>query len=94
MTVEQLRAVWETLTELVDAWNDAAADEDRGRANNALAVTLYDDGSGRIGRRNWHDGTVDDWHEFNNFEELVVVLRDSEGVEFDPEATEPNGGGG
>lgn len=45
---ESLRVGMEILTEIIDQWNDACADEDRGRCNNALGLIIYDDGSGRV----------------------------------------------
>ncbi len=80
----QLEAVHDALVEVVDAWNDAAADEDRGWSNNAICLTLYDDGSGSIGRRRGKD-TVEDWHDFDDFEQLVKVLKDGENVAFEEE---------
>lgn len=82
LTREQLEAVIEGLVVIVDSWNDAAADEDRGRSNDAICLTLWDDGSGRIGRRSWFESNqVEDWHEFNNLDELIQKLRD-EGLEI------------
>lgn len=88
MTRAQLEAVHDALTQLVDAWNDAAADEDRGRSNDAICLTLFDDGSGRIGRRRaWERDRVEDWHDFDDLDGLVKVLTEGEGVEFEPEPT-------
>jgi hypothetical protein len=76
-----LKAVVEDLVDLVDSWNDAVADEDWGRADYALCLTLFDDGSGRLGRRDWGSGEVEDLHSFVNLDDLVRVLAD-EGVEL------------
>ena len=45
---ESLRVGMEILTEIIDRWNDACADGDRGRCNDALGLIIYDDGSGRV----------------------------------------------
>ena len=45
---ESLRVGMEILTEIINQWNDACADDDRGRCNNALGLIIYDDGSGRV----------------------------------------------
>lgn len=89
MTKASLESVIDALVEIVDGWNDAAVDEDRGRSNDTLCLTLYDDGSGFLGRRDSYDGPdgervndIDDWCEFSNIEELVTVL-ESEGVEIE-----------
>lgn len=90
MKKEQLEAVHEALVEILDAWNDAAADEDRGRANDALVLTLWDDGSGFLGRRDHcHDDKVEDFHEFHDFDGLLKTLTEKEGVELDSEALWP-----
>lgn len=83
MTREQLEVVHGALTELVDSWNDAAADEDRGRGNNALVLVLHDDGSGLIGQKHWGCDDVQPHYEFDNFDELVKALKDGEGVDFE-----------
>ncbi len=89
MTKAQLEAVIDELVGIVDSWNGAAADEDRGRANDCLCLCLYDDGSGSLGRRNRYpgpDGPVDeieDWHTFGSVDELVEVLMKGEGVELE-----------
>jgi hypothetical protein len=47
--IEQaLQTTLEGFTDLINQWNDAAEDGDRGRANNAIALIIWDDGSGRI----------------------------------------------
>jgi len=46
---ENLRIALEILAEIIDQWNDACEDGDRGRCENGLALIIYDDGSGRIG---------------------------------------------
>lgn len=85
MTRRQLEAVHDALAELIDSINDAGADEDRGRSNDALCLTIFDDGSGRLGCRKWFStGETEDWSDFDNFDQLVEVLKD-QGVEIDEE---------
>ncbi len=72
----------DALAELVGSENRAAEDEDRGRANRALCVTVFDDGSGRLGRRGAGGGEVEDYRDFGSAEELVALLR-GEGVEIE-----------
>lgn len=84
MTREQLEAVVNELVAVVDSWNDAQADDDRGKGNNAICLTLWDDGSGRIGVRRWDgkDGlTTEDMHDFADLDGLAKVL-DDEGAEW------------
>lgn len=45
----QLTNALDSLVGLINEWNDAAEDGDRGRDNKMLVLTLWDDGSGRIG---------------------------------------------
>lgn len=45
---QALQTTLEGLTDLIDAWNDLADDGDRGRSNNAIALIIWDDGSGRV----------------------------------------------
>ena len=88
MTKAKLESVIDALVEIVDGWNDAAVDDDRGRSNDKICLTIYDDGSGFLGRRNDYDGpngkttTIDDWHQFDGMEQLINVLKE-EGVEFE-----------
>lgn len=90
LTREKLEAVVDALVEVVGSWNDAAQDEDLGRSNDLLILTLADDGSGSVGRRRpdylGPDGQVvrdvEDWHEFADVDGLVRVLRD-EGIEVE-----------
>lgn len=87
MKREHLEAVYEELVADIDSTNDAAADDDRGRANDTLCLTFFDDGSGRIGyRKEWNRNEVEDIYDFDNFEEFVARLKDI-GVEIgDPPA--------
>jgi hypothetical protein len=78
MTRQQLEAVIECLVEIAESWNEG----DRYENNNALCLTLYEDGSGRLGRRG-EFATVLDLHTFNSFEGLCRVLEDGEGVKFE-----------
>lgn len=43
-----LSSTLECLAELIYEWNQSAADGDRGPSNNAIALILYDDGSGKV----------------------------------------------
>lgn len=45
---QALQTTMEALTDLINQWNDAAKDGDRGRANDAIALIIWDDGSGRV----------------------------------------------
>jgi hypothetical protein len=45
---QALQTTMEALTDLINQWNDAAEDGDRGRANDAIALIIWDDGSGRV----------------------------------------------
>jgi|SaaInlStandDraft_4_1057021.scaffolds.fasta_scaffold54403_1 hypothetical protein len=45
---ESLRVGMEILTEIINQWNEACADGDRGRGNDALGLIIYDDGSGKV----------------------------------------------
>ena len=83
MTKAQLEAVVEALVEIVSSWNEAAADEDRGPGNDAICLTLGDDGSGSIGRRNWFADSVEDFHDFADLDDLIGILKD-EGTEVKP----------
>jgi hypothetical protein len=77
VTKDQLEAVVDALAEVVDSWNEAAADDGRGPANDALCLTIWDDGSGSLGRRSW--GTpneVEDWHGFQDTAGLAEILAD------------------
>ena len=49
MTKQELYIFLEALRYFIEDCNDAVADDDRGRANDALCLVLYDDGSGMIG---------------------------------------------
>ena len=83
MTKAQLEAVHDALVEIIDSWNQAAADEDRGPSNDAICLTLYDDGSGTIGRRTFGIEGVEEFHGFDNFDSFVSILEKGEGVEFE-----------
>jgi hypothetical protein len=93
MTQQQLEAVVDALIGIVTSWNRAGADEGCGSSNHAVHLTLFDDGSGRVGRRRFggedRNGMpqldTEDWHDFRDFGELVKVLHDGEGVEFEGE---------
>ena len=88
MTRSQLEAVYDELVSMIGAQNSAAADDDRGPANDRLCLTLGDDGAGAIGRRIRYDeesnDEVEDYYEFKDLDELVGILEDY-GVEFDGE---------
>lgn len=85
MTRKQLEAVHDALTQLIDSWNDAAADEDRGRSNDGLVLTVFDDGSGTIGRRKWATEGESVLLIFDDFEELSKSLAENEYIEFERE---------
>lgn len=91
MTKSQLEAVYDALVELADSWNDAAANEDRGRGNKFLILTIADDGSGMIGQRDPYKPSyvsntlISDHYEFKDFDEFVNILKDGEGVEIEEE---------
>ena len=83
MTRQQLEAVIEALAEVVSSWNDGKVNEGRGHG---LCLTLYEDGSGRLGMRSSSYATyVQDTHTFGSFDGLCRVLEDGEGVAFDEE---------
>lgn len=85
MTRDQLAAVVYALVEIIDSWNDSAADEDRGRSDDGICLTLWDDGSGNISRRVSGTAEVEDIHDFDNLNDLVDALVYGEGVELDGE---------
>ncbi len=92
MTRQQLEAVVDALVEIVDGWNDAMVEDDRGRGDRRLCLTLHDDGSGTLGevREAWIKedmcmSHVEDFHEFRDLDELVKVLSEGEYVELDEE---------
>ena len=81
MTRQQLEAVIEALAKVVSSRNDGKVNEGRG-----LCLTLYEDGSGRLGMRSSSYATyVQDTHTFGSFDGLCRVLEDGEGVAFDEE---------
>lgn len=51
----QLTNALSALVDLIDQWNGDAADGDRGRDHTMLVLTLWDDGSGRIGTSHGYD---------------------------------------
>ncbi len=86
MTKQQLINVIDALTELVDAWNDGAADDDRGRADDFLVLTIADDGSGYLGRRPSGMSEIENMYQFDDVDQLAEILVDSECVEFESES--------
>lgn len=90
MTREQLEAVYDELVSNLGSSNQAAADDDRGPANDTFAMTLYDDGSGSIGRRTRYEGPeghvdeTQDFYDFTDFESLVKALQ-ANGCEIEGE---------
>lgn len=80
MKADQIEPLLNALAEIIDSWNDAQYDGDRGRGNNAITLTVYDDGSGRIGARRSHDDQVEDLYDFNDAAQLADIL-EQEGVE-------------
>jgi len=77
MTRAELESVHDALTDLVAANNRAA--DDRG-VGLAFTLTLYDDGSGRIGQRQGNE--VQDWYDFDDFDGLVKATENA-GVRLD-----------
>lgn len=81
---QQLTQVLHTLASVINNWNDLAEDGDRGRDNAGLCLTLWEDGSGRIGTFHVYDDdsgtfsqlTMNIQHGFNTVEELVSYLLD------------------
>lgn len=73
-----LRIGMEILAEIIDQWNDACADDDRGRCNHALALIIYDDGSGRVATHNEFLGEnyLNDQIHFDDIAEGVERLAD------------------
>lgn len=80
MQLHELEKVLDALARLAGGWNDAAADDDRGRTNHAVTLTVFDDGSGRIGQRKRFacpgDADTEDLHHFDNAEGLAKILID------------------
>lgn len=60
------------LVDLIDSWNDACEDGDRGRCNDALTITIFDDGSGKVGTQ--FGEHFNPQFEFDNANELVEWL--------------------
>lgn len=77
--------LYEALIELIQGWNQAADDGDRGPANDAVALILYDDGSGRIGTMSWVEREIHGMEDFRNEAELRALLG-KYGVEWDEKA--------
>ncbi len=86
-TKAQLAQVFGELVCVIDGWNDAAQDDDRGRDNAALAIVLYDDGSGKVGTAHFlppipceptcsvtHEQWFNEQHSFDNIGQLVEYL--------------------
>lgn len=85
MTREQLEAVWDALVGIAGEWN---RDDGTGTRNDFLCLTLADDGSGRLGRRSGLSmSRVEDFHDFDDVDGLVKVLRDA-GVEVRDDASD------
>lgn len=82
MTREQLTAVIDALAESADSTNDAMADDDRGRGNKAICLTIYEDGSGRIGYRGFGN-EVEDVGDFDSVETVAQAMESFLGVEFE-----------
>lgn len=70
----QLTNTLTALAELIDDWNDAAADDDRGRDHTMLVLTLWDDGSGRIGTAHGY-GDEDRADPSGQFYDIAVNLQ-------------------
>lgn len=72
----QLLKALDALIELIDDWNDLAADEDQGRSNDALILTLADDGSGYLANGWPTSDYINKQCSFSNPTELVNYLAD------------------
>lgn len=83
MTKHELGAVVETMADVADSWNDAAADGDRGRGNDQIVISVFDDGSGSIGKRSWN-GEVEDLARFDDAAALVKIFEEEYAYEFGP----------
>lgn len=83
MTPGQLTSVIEGLAETVGSVNRAMEDDDRGTGNKAICLTVYDDGSGRIGYRS-HGSEVEDIGDFDSAEDAVAAIESLVGADFDP----------
>lgn len=85
-TKAQIAIVLDALAGLISDWNDLAEDGDRGRDNQMLVLTIWDDGSGRIGTAHSYNGedshdtfftvTVNPQGGFNTTDEMVEYLCD------------------
>ena len=85
-TKEQITGVFNALAGLISDWNDLADDGDRGRDNKMLVLTIWDDGSGRIGTASGYEN--EDSHDtfftvnanlqggFNTSDEMAAYIRD------------------
>lgn len=82
MTPGQLTSVIEGLAETVGSTNHAMEDDDRGAGNKAICLTVYDDGSGRIGYRS-HGSKVEDVGDFDSAENAVAAIESVVGANFD-----------
>ncbi len=82
MTRQQFEEVFDALVDIVDAWNDAAADDDRGRGNDAIVLIIHDDGSGWLGRTMGLLSEVERLHQFDNGVSLSAIL-EGHGMEFE-----------
>lgn len=81
MTKPALESVIDAMAELIGDWNAAAEDGDRGPDNKAIALIVWDDGSGKVGVRGWGSEVEYMW-DFNNTDELIRLIED-DGVEFE-----------
>ena len=74
-TKQQLLEVVDSLTQLINDWNDADYEPDeRGRGNNALCIVIWDDGSGKIGTVYKNPQELNVQHTFDTSENLVAYL--------------------
>lgn len=71
---KSLEEVVGALASEIDAWNRAAADDDRGPANDAICLTVFDDGSGRIGKRCTFD-VIENYFDFDNLDQLCDLMK-------------------
>lgn len=75
---ENVRIALEVFCEICNQWNDSVADGDQGRSNNAIAIILYDDGSGKLATYfGGHDGIgehINTQRDFESIEEAVETI--------------------
>ncbi len=79
MTKSQLEAAVTALTEIIGGLNL------KNQRCDALMLTLFEDGSGMVGRRPIGTVEVEDWHNFDDMDGLLTVFT-SHGMEISPDS--------